>query len=87
MQKSQYRRRISTTEKGVVRQNASDSTLNTTPLTKLVISQSHADRLNGRHFFAQKSKGYSLVKTEKNERFSQRPRLSQNAHQTTGLDL
>jgi hypothetical protein len=34
-----------------------------------------------------KTKGYSLGKTEKNERFSQRRRLSQKAHQTTAFDL
>jgi hypothetical protein len=34
-----------------------------------------------------KTEGYSLGKSEKNERFSQRRRLSQKAHQTTAFDL
>ena len=55
--------------------------------TNLVISQRNADRLEGRLFSVKKTKGYSLGKSEKNERFSQRRRLSQKAHQTTALDL
>jgi hypothetical protein len=54
--------------------------------TNLVISQSNADRLNCRLFSVKKTKGYSLGKSQKNERFSQRRRLSQKAHQTTRLD-
>ena len=55
--------------------------------TKAISCRTVADRLEGRLGGCQKTKGYSLGKSEKNERFSQRPRLSQNAHQTTGNDL
>ena len=55
--------------------------------TNILISQSNADRLDGRLFSVKKTKGYSLGKSEKNERFSQRRRMSQKAHQTTAIDL
>ena len=34
--------------------------------TRLVISQSNADRINGRLFSVKKTKGYSLGKSQKN---------------------
>jgi hypothetical protein len=55
--------------------------------TKAISCRTVADRLDGRLFSVKKTKGYSLGKSEKNERFSQRPRLSRNTHETTRLDL
>jgi hypothetical protein len=56
--------------------------------TKAISCRTVVDGLDGRLFPVKKTKGYSqLGKSEKNERFSQRRRLSQNTHQTTGFDL
>jgi hypothetical protein len=54
--------------------------------TEAIASETLAFVLGGRLFGLKKTKGYSLGKKWKNERFSKRLRLSRNLHRTTGFD-
>jgi hypothetical protein len=54
--------------------------------TEAIASETLAFVLGGRLFGLKKTKGYSLGKMWKNERFSRGLRLSRNLHRTTGLD-